>query len=508
MFFDKKKSQSSDQKVYVQGKFKGEFWAKSTVQLGTVNKEQLSNVIVNSGEITDVVKTTATNHLTSNASFNDVLGFFNTVGIVSSTGLPHLKYTSIYLRDVRFRNTKITLLSERNGKQTGRLECEVSGYIFNYDLAYQAQQNHFYHPGKTTIKKEVPKQSWPKEKASTAQRNFQVGNIFLWILIAAVFLFGISTSNFLFILIALFAAGRNLFAIVYKNIFAKGKKVISLILPKVAAVAFSIALIGVWGYVRSHKTSRQQEEYKYEDEQVTAVTYDDLLKDTVITHHRVWENYQKQKFEGDIKILKSDYIHTKISRLSSPQPTYNGHFWAKVYSELQILDSAKIKQLVNQFVDLQINKQLSDKETIEAIGCFIQDIQYALIVQQACNPNLYRDDENFMRVYNDCPTCCAGNVLYGVHSPVEFLTTLKGDCDTRTVLAHLILKKLGYDAVILNSKLYQHSMLGIALPQQLGSFKRIQGKKYYFWELTAKNYQPGFLSQHNGNVNAWDLELK
>jgi hypothetical protein len=86
------------------------------------------------------------------------------------------------------------------------------------------------------------------------------------------------------------------------------------------------------------------------------------------------------------------------------------------------------------------------------------------------------------------------------------VSSLKGDCDTRTVLLFTLLSRFNYDIAILNSVDYQHSVLGINIPST-GKFKSYRFKKYYFIETTAKGCPIGYLHKDFSDINKWDFAL-
>jgi hypothetical protein len=58
--------------------------------------------------------------------------------------------------------------------------------------------------------------------------------------------------------------------------------------------------------------------------------------------------------------------------------------------------------------------------------------------------------DNFIRNYlssNDAK--CDGYERFGINTPVEFIATLQGDCDTRTLLLYTILAHYGYDVALM-----------------------------------------------------------
>jgi hypothetical protein len=60
-----------------------------------------------------------------------------------------------------------------------------------------------------------------------------------------------------------------------------------------------------------------------------------------------------------------------------------------------------------------------------------------------------------------------------------------GDCDSRAVVASILLERLGIDAILMVSREYSHAMLGVDVP---GGGQRFElgGKKYLVGETTAK----------------------
>jgi hypothetical protein len=140
------------------------------------------------------------------------------------------------------------------------------------------------------------------------------------------------------------------------------------------------------------------------------------------------------------------------------------------------------------------------------IVSFVQDIPYALVLPENCDPNLYSD--NFIKQYlNSNNAKCDGFEKFGINTPVEFLATLNGDCDTRTLLLYTILAHYNYDITLLSSELYSHSIIGINLPLEGKSYD-YANQKYILWETTAPNIKPGILPSEISNTGNWRISLK
>ncbi len=101
---------------------------------------------------------------------------------------------------------------------------------------------------------------------------------------------------------------------------------------------------------------------------------------------------------------------------------------------------------------------------------------------------------------------CIGNVPLGIISPYEFIHSLYGDCDTRSVLLYVLLAEMGFDPMIVVSDEYAHAMLALNVQAQ-GDHIRHEGKKYYFWETTAAGWPIGMLPPDVNNINYWKIAL-
>ncbi|MBK9961540.1 MAG: hypothetical protein IPP06_09520 [Saprospiraceae bacterium] len=143
--------------------------------------------------------------------------------------------------------------------------------------------------------------------------------------------------------------------------------------------------------------------------------------------------------------------------------------------------------------------KLDDMELLNEIASSIQHIPYTLVhpgshdhcLNSLCNRihgslALTRPFKNWAVVGG-----CAANVEpFGVFSPVEMAYHHMADCDTRTLFAFSLMKAIGYDAVVLNSDIERHSILGVVL-YNFGGFgeskfrDRSTGKDYTVWELTT-----------------------
>jgi hypothetical protein len=223
-------------------------------------------------------------------------------------------------------------------------------------------------------------------------------------------------------------------------------------------------------------------------------------QDSLIMHYRIWEGYNGERYSGYLSVRSSDFSASGHYRNHVVQPVMSPAGFGFVFEGLGQFDDAKLVNLYNLFDSLnQVNK-LDQMRFAEMVVSCIQDIPYTLILEQECNPRQYEDA--FVRDYLNSGGKCRPFVKYGVLSPVEFVATLDGDCDTRVLLLYTILKHYGYGVALLVSSHYQHAILGIQLPYG-GVAKTINMKRYVVWETTAEGVPPGVLPSQMADMSHW-----
>ncbi|HWK02586.1 MAG TPA: hypothetical protein VNS58_03095 [Puia sp.] len=103
--------------------------------------------------------------------------------------------------------------------------------------------------------------------------------------------------------------------------------------------------------------------------------------------------------------------------------------------------------------------QLDPVAFAKVVVSFVQDIPYVLILDRDCNPDLYSDPFT-QRYLRTSDASCSSFQRFGINTPVEFMGTLKGDCDSRTLLLFTLLDHYGYDVAILSSEVYSRRCWG------------------------------------------------
>jgi len=229
-------------------------------------------------------------------------------------------------------------------------------------------------------------------------------------------------------------------------------------------------------------------------------------KDYLIKRYREWQDYDGNLYQGYYTLRKSeiDNAHSFKSNLQIQPSTRNAY--DEVVYNLKENDKNKLNGIYKLFDSIQAKNSLSNIKFAEMIVSFVQDIPYVLILDSDCNPDLY--DDTFTKNYlKQNPGKCDGPQRFGINTPVEFLYSLKGDCDTRTLLLYTILSHYNYDVALMSSEFYRHSILGINL--SLNGLKyNYQNQQYVLWETTTSNMRPGVIPNTISNTNNWRISLK
>jgi hypothetical protein len=230
------------------------------------------------------------------------------------------------------------------------------------------------------------------------------------------------------------------------------------------------------------------------------------IKDSVITRYRKWKDYQGKYYEGTYKIRLRDYNQAKLFKNNISLYGESKDSYDQIISKLKENDNPKLHGVYHMFDSIQNANKLNSKQFAEMVVTFVQDIPYAIVLSDGCDPSLYDDrfTRNFLK-HNKGN--CDGYQRFGINTPIEFMTQLKGDCDTRTLLLYTILSHYKYDVTVMSSEFYGHSILGINLPYNGTSFNYIN-KKYILWETTAFGSKPGMISNEISNTNYWRISLK
>ena len=213
---------------------------------------------------------------------------------------------------------------------------------------------------------------------------------------------------------------------------------------------------------------------------------------------RSWLDYSSNEF--CTKYITSEKSFNKAQSLRNNYQdnisATSEEFWGHLYNDLYNTNKNAISGLIDSLYNIRVKRQLDDVDFANMIVTFVQDIPYTYILDaQRC------EDQD------DTYGGCLEDVKFGILSPIEFLHTLKGDCDTRTVLLYTILKELGFEPKIAISEAYEHSVLLLNIPSGGNDYIYDKSRKFYFWETTAPGWPSGVLPPDMRDIGKWFIAL-
>jgi len=155
---------------------------------------------------------------------------------------------------------------------------------------------------------------------------------------------------------------------------------------------------------------------------------------------------------------------------------YQGHaYWAAVYKDLAWRNAARLDNVADALRRYGERESMDEYELASFILAFVQHIPYKI-------PN---------------------NTL-GLLTPPQTVARYYGDCDSKSLLYVLLLRKLGYRVSMFESRRYRHAMAGVAVNAS-GTSMKYQGVDYYFAETTAVGHRLGSVSPRWNHLSNWQL---
>lgn len=231
--------------------------------------------------------------------------------------------------------------------------------------------------------------------------------------------------------------------------------------------------------------------------------------DTLISQYIAWKDYDSTAYSLTLSVLANDVRNSALThdniQLTSMTTTLN-----PVYEYLENTDQSKMERTYSAFDSIKKANNLSETAFAKMVVSCIQSIPYYLVLDQSCNADSYYD-EFVYRYLQECNRdCCIGYEKFGIRSPVEFISDLKGDCDTRALIIYSILKKFNYKVALISSEYYKHAMVAVSFENEdriNGLSMNINNRNYYLWETTSTGFQPGQVPDANRNLSYWDIAL-
>jgi hypothetical protein len=226
-----------------------------------------------------------------------------------------------------------------------------------------------------------------------------------------------------------------------------------------------------------------------------------VLNDRVV-HRLLWNDYKEKLYTGDWIGYRKDYEKSK-QNIESFQPNQNGNnisYFNSIYKSALIHDEPYMNEIYKMYDSISKANNLDQTQFAEMVVTSIQEIPYVLVLENSADVS----NSEYWKYKNQ--GLILDHIKFGVQTPIEFTYNLKGDCDTRSLLAFAILNHFKVKCAILLSNAYKHAMLGVVLPSR-GANLNYKGENVYFWETTAKGCEKGYLNPQMRNLNLWTICL-
>lgn len=152
--------------------------------------------------------------------------------------------------------------------------------------------------------------------------------------------------------------------------------------------------------------------------------------------------------------------------------------WQCVFDTLARDNADNVRPLTELFRKVQQEKSLDARQTTELVVSFVQNITYRLPTEESA--------------------------AFGMLPPSIVVSDGSGDCDSKALLAVVMLQQLGIDAVVLLGSSLGHAALGVALPVTGKKFA-YGGKRYAFVEVTTPGWTLGALPPEYDVPRAWKV---
>lgn len=227
-----------------------------------------------------------------------------------------------------------------------------------------------------------------------------------------------------------------------------------------------------------------------------------------LVDHRVeWSDFILHRYDSRYTTSTYEYAASNKRHYSWSGVTVSDElmFYHDLYEDMYTGDHVKLDSLTGYFSLERRRKHLDPLSTAEMVVTFVQEIPYVLVHDGSCRDAVSQG--GFVAEYHAQKRPCLPNVFAGVQSPYEFTHTLKGDCDTRSLLAYTLLDRLGIGASVWISREYGHSILGVEVPANSRNYKRVSGNRHFAVELTEKGFRIGMIAAEHTDMDNWNIVL-
>jgi hypothetical protein len=145
-----------------------------------------------------------------------------------------------------------------------------------------------------------------------------------------------------------------------------------------------------------------------------------------------------------------------------------------IYAELMRTNAEPVHVLGERFLTHIRDRQLDAAQATDLILGFVQRIRYELPAEAP----------------------------FGIVPPALVPQLDKGDCDSKAVLAVMLLRQAGIDAAILYSDPLSHAAVGVGLPGS-GTSLRLGGRAYRYAEVSSEGWPVGMIPPRYDKPRLW-----
>jgi len=219
----------------------------------------------------------------------------------------------------------------------------------------------------------------------------------------------------------------------------------------------------------------------------------------------VWSDYDGFNHQISFKVLKRD-----VNRAINFRKSYSVFFSeSKIYNDFIKASNPVIDSMLKAMKMDMDKKKIRGNDMLNYVVTAIQTPRYTLLYDK-CEYMFGIDFINDCRPRADGRGCCENIYPFGLFTPAEFILQKTGDCDTKSLVAYALLKKLGFNAAMLvgDTERGPHAMLGLTnvVPSIPSKYVLYKGRIYYPWEVTEKwdGFQLGNMKMWRGWLN-WNV---
>jgi hypothetical protein len=147
-----------------------------------------------------------------------------------------------------------------------------------------------------------------------------------------------------------------------------------------------------------------------------------------------------------------------------------------IYAELMRTNAEPVHALGDRFATSIRERHLDAAQATELVLGFVRRIHYEL----------------------------PANESFGIVPPALVPAQDRGDCDSKALLAIMLLRQVGVDAVMLYSDPLSHAAVGVGLPGT-GTRMRLGGRSYQYAEVTAEGWPLGMVPPQYDKPHLWKV---